>query len=186
MTQRNNQHDEASETEEEESFSNLPDVFNNTEGYTSSESSASQETAQESTFSPQAAKVKTNTYSYRNEIPASLRKPYRDPWINKTGILQTSFKTPPKHKVNPKTTEVTPNTSHKASTETPQTNQDNSKTTTNANNTAMTHDLFNLKFKSTKIYVSPYLEDEYKPKPESIKLTMISSIGLYLVTTRKM
>jgi len=36
MTQRNNQHDEASETEEEESFSNLPDVFNNTEGYTSS------------------------------------------------------------------------------------------------------------------------------------------------------
>jgi len=131
----------------------------------------SQEMAQESDFSPQAATAKLKFHNYRNEIPASLRKPYRDPRINKTGILQPSFKTPPKNRVNPIITEITPNTSHKANTETPQINKDNGIATENSNSKAPTHDLFNLKFKSTKIYVSPYLEDEYKPNPESFKLT---------------
>jgi len=171
MTQYNNEQNEAYETEEEESFSNLPDIFNNNEDYHSSDSSASQETAQESDFSPQAVTAKLKFHNYRNEIPASLRKPYRDPRINKTGILQPSFKTPPKNRVNPIITEITPNTSHKANTETPQINKDNGIATENSNSKAPTHDLFNLKFKSTKIYVSPYLEDEYKPNPESFKLT---------------
>jgi hypothetical protein len=44
MTQYNNEQNEAYAMEEEESFSNLPDIFNNNEDYHSSDSSASQVT----------------------------------------------------------------------------------------------------------------------------------------------
>ena len=65
MTQYNNEQNEAYETEEEESFSNPPDIFNNNEDYHSSDSSTSQETAQESVLFPQAATAKLKLHASR-------------------------------------------------------------------------------------------------------------------------
>jgi hypothetical protein len=164
-------------TEEEESTEDIaqnqdfsPHFFE----YKDDESSFTGASGSDTDEEPTSATPKsiTRQKSYRDNIPDSLKKPFRGPRKKsntKEGHSTTNPYTP-KGKRSPN--EVTPNTSRQPNSNDPSQN-------TNGNQPNLTkildtqtaaNDLFNLKFSATKIYTSKYLDDAFKPSPNSITL----------------
>jgi len=168
---------ETGSTEEEESTEDIaqhqdfsPHFFEYEDDRLSFTGTSSSDTDEEP--ASDISKPTTKQRSYRDDIPDSLKKPFRDPRkkSNSKKGHPTANPHTPERKRSPN--EVTPNTSR-------QTNSNNPNQNTNGNQPNLTtildpqtaaNDLFNLKFKATKIYTSKYLDDAFKPSPNSISL----------------
>jgi len=156
--------------EEDEEFYN---VFQDTSGNHSDDSSATYNSASDHVSKKPANPITNLGMSYRDHIPPSLRKPYRDPRILRDNRRAPLPKTPPTNSIKALFTEITPNTSNKVnynSSPKPLNQFGDEANPNQIKTTTLKRDLFTLKFKPAKIYTSPYLDDVYKPQANSIKL----------------
>jgi len=155
--------------EEDEEFRN---IFGDSPDNHSDDSSASTDTVTHHGDENPTNPTKAPSKNYRDDIPPNLRRPFRDPRLSKVNPYASLLKTPPTNSHKASSTEITPNTSNKINHDSSlkEINRIDTEAIPNHNRAAITRDLFNLKFKPLKIYTSPYLEDEYKPQANSIKL----------------